>query len=85
MISGNAAGGLGLLIYCALVSAVIIYTLTPLILSKQTKLSPLTILLGMLGGLSVFGAVGIILGPIILDYLLLFIDYYRTGRLAEIT
>jgi len=85
LISGNVAGGLGLLIYCALVSAVIIYTLTPLILSKQTKLSPLTILLGMLGGLSVFGAIGIILGPIILDYLLLFIDYYRTGRLAEIT
>jgi len=85
MVTGNLAGGIGLLIYCVAASVVIYYTLAPLVMSKQTKMSPLIIFIGMIGGLSVFGAVGLIVGPIILDYLKQFIEYYRTGTLAEIT
>lgn len=85
IVSGNLAGGLGLLIYGGLVVSTLYYTLAPYLLSKQAKMSVLTMLIGMLGGLYVFGAVGVIVGPIILDYLFLFIEYYRTGKISEIT
>ena len=39
------------------------------------------VLIGMLGGLVLQGVVGLIIGPIILEYLLRFIELYRTGKI----
>jgi predicted PurR-regulated permease PerM len=41
-------------------------------------------ILGLIGGLYVFGFIGVILGPLILSYLIIVIEFYRQGKLNEL-
>jgi predicted PurR-regulated permease PerM len=41
------------------------------------------VLLGMLGGIEIFGLIGFIIGPLIIDYLVIFIEFYRTQQLKD--
>ncbi|MFT4309205.1 MAG: AI-2E family transporter [Candidatus Woesearchaeota archaeon] len=50
--------------------------LRPTIIGKQGKIHPLTILIGILGGLKVFGFAGIFVGPVILTAAFLFIETF---------
>lgn len=54
----------------------------PAIVSKRTRIHPLLVLLGMIGGLFLFGILGIILGPLILAYVLIVLEIYR-GKEVE--
>lgn len=51
--------------------------LRPLIVSKRTKIHSAILLISMIGGLLVFGIIGLILGPLIISYLLIFLEIYR--------
>ena len=51
--------------------------LRPYIVSRKTKISTVIIIIGMIGGLLIFGILGLIIGPLILAYLLLILDAYR--------
>jgi len=42
------------------------------------------ILIGMIGGLFLFGILGLILGPLILAYLLIILEIYRNKRTPSI-
>ncbi len=52
----------------------------PIILSKWISLHPAIILLGMVGGVFIFGILGIILGPLVLAYLLIILEIYRDKK-----
>ncbi len=52
----------------------------PLFVSKRTKISSPIILIGMIGGLFVFGLAGMLIGPLILSYLLIILDFYRKKK-----
>lgn len=49
----------------------------PVFISKRTNVHSGIILLGMIGGLFMFGILGVILGPLILAYLLIILETYR--------
>lgn len=62
---GRTGAAIGLFIWCAAVVGTVDNVLRPWLVGKDTKMPDLLILLGTLGGLVVFGATGIVIGPII--------------------
>ncbi|MFH1359233.1 MAG: AI-2E family transporter [archaeon] len=74
---GRTGSGIGLLIYGFIFINWIDPIVKPLIISKRTKLNPGIILIGMIGGLFVFGLIGFIIGPLILAYVLLVLELYK--------
>jgi predicted PurR-regulated permease PerM len=62
---GQTAVAIGLAVWCAVVVGMVDNVLRPRLVGRDTELSDLLILLGTLGGLVFFGAVGFIIGPII--------------------
>jgi predicted PurR-regulated permease PerM len=54
-----------LLIICAGVSTIVENVLRPLLLGGRTQLNALVIFIGVLGGVSLFGMLGLVLGPIL--------------------
>lgn len=51
--------------------------------SKRANLHAAIVLIGMIGGLIIFGFLGIILGPLIMAYLLAFLEAYRNKTLSS--
>ena len=62
---GRPIAAVGLTVWCAGVVGTVDNLLRPRMVGKDTKMSDLMILLGTLGGISLFGAKGIVIGPII--------------------
>ena len=62
---GKTASAVGLAVWCALVVGTVDNFLRPKLVGADTKMPDLLILLSTFGGLSLFGAVGLVLGPII--------------------
>jgi predicted PurR-regulated permease PerM len=64
------------LVYSAILTTNIDNFLKPTIISSKTKLHPVLVIIGVFGGLAVFGFIGLILGPIILAILIIFLQEY---------
>jgi predicted PurR-regulated permease PerM len=62
---GQTVSALGLGLWCAAVVGTVDNFLRPKLVGADTRMPDLLILLSTLGGLSMFGAVGLVLGPII--------------------
>ncbi len=73
---GNAGAAIGLGIWCALVVGSADNFLRPWLVGKDTKMSDLMVLLGTLGGIVLFGIVGVIIGPIIAALFVTIWDIY---------
>lgn len=82
--TGHTAAALGFALYSALLVSSIDNILRPYIVSRKTGVSSVIVLVGMIGGLFVFGILGIILGPLILSYLILFLEAYKNKTLPEL-
>jgi predicted PurR-regulated permease PerM len=63
--SGHLAKGIGLGVFCAAVVGSIDNLLRPILVGRDTQMHELMILFGTLGGIIMFGVVGIIIGPIV--------------------
>ena len=63
--AGHLVAGIGLLLWCALVVGTVDNLMRPWLVGRDTQLPDLLILLGTLGGLLLFGAAGVIVGPIV--------------------
>jgi predicted PurR-regulated permease PerM len=66
MLSGHIWSGVILVVVGVLGISMADNILRPLLLSGRTSVSGLVIFLGLLGGVSAFGFIGLVLGPIIL-------------------
>jgi len=77
-----AAAGVG--IWCAAVVGMADNVLRPQLVGKDTQMPDLLVLLSTLGGLSLFGLVGIILGPMIATLFVAVWSLYRTSFAAEL-
>ncbi len=82
-VSGNTIPAIIFTLYCALFVSSIDNILRPYIVSKKTGVPSVIVLVGMIGGLFVFGILGIILGPLILAYLILFLEAYKNKTLSD--
>jgi predicted PurR-regulated permease PerM len=74
--SGEPALGIGILVGGILISSIDTF-LKPKIIGDKAKVHPILILLGVLGGLSLFGIIGVIIGPLILVLLITVIKMSR--------
>jgi predicted PurR-regulated permease PerM len=72
--------GILFMLYGMFVIATIDNILKPKIIGDKAGLHPILVLLGVVGGLSLFGFIGIILGPIIFAMLVAFIDIYEEEK-----
>jgi predicted PurR-regulated permease PerM len=63
--SGHWGRAILLLLICAVVSTVVDNLVRPLLLGGRTGLSGLVIFIGVLGGVGLFGMLGLVLGPIL--------------------
>jgi predicted PurR-regulated permease PerM len=64
-LSGHWGRAILLLVVCAGVSTVVDNVLRPLLLRGRTELSSLVIFISVVGGVGVFGMLGLVLGPIL--------------------
>lgn len=62
---GHYAKAIGLVVSCGVVVGSIDNFLRPRLVGKDTQMHDLMILLGTLGGIAMFGVIGVIIGPII--------------------
>ncbi|MGV8142569.1 MAG: AI-2E family transporter [Candidatus Pacearchaeota archaeon] len=83
LVGGKVGVAVGFAIYCIFFVSTIDNILRPYIVARKTGTSSVIVLIGMIGGLFVFGALGLILGPLILSYLILFLRAYKDGTISE--
>ena len=81
LISGHTLAGIALGIYGAVVISWIDNILRSYWVAKKVKISSAIVLIGMIGGLIVFGFLGLVIGPLILVYLVLLLDAYRNKKI----
>jgi predicted PurR-regulated permease PerM len=72
--------GIILIAYGIIVISTADNILKPKLIGHKAHIHPVLVLLGVLGGLQLFGFVGIILGPLMLALLVTFIDIYEAER-----
>ena len=82
--SGHTGAGIGLMIYGAVFISWVDNVIRPYIVSRRTNLSSGIVLIGMIGGLMVFGVLGLVLGPLILAYVIVILDAYKDKKLSEL-
>ena len=75
-LQGNNVKGIIMLIWCLGVVVMIDNVLKPLFIGSRIKLPMLFLFFGILGGLAVFGALGLILGPVLFALLAVLLDLY---------
>ena len=76
VIGGDNVNGIGLLIYGVLIISTIDNIIRPKLIGMKGKVHPVIVLLGVLGGLTAFGLIGVIIGPLILAITIEFIKIY---------
>jgi predicted PurR-regulated permease PerM len=75
--TGDTTSAVGLLIWSVVMVGMIDNFLGPLVVSKKIKISSLLILFSVLGGISLLGPVGILVGPLTVSLLYTLISIYR--------
>jgi len=80
---GNAPAGVGLLIYGVAIGSILDYVIRPQLTGKYASMHPLAVLIGVLGGMVVFGLIGVLIGPIILGLSITVIEGLSEYRLAK--
>ncbi len=68
--SGDTVGGIGVLLWGAVVVSSVDNVVRPMVISNATRIPFLLVMFGVLGGLAAFGLVGLFLGPVILAVLM---------------
>ena len=84
LIDGQTFSAIFLLLYGAIFVSTIDNIIRPYILSRQSDLPIALSVIGTIGGLYFFGIAGILLGPLILAYVLIIIEFYKEGKLKDL-
>uniref|UniRef100_A0A7V4G816 AI-2E family transporter n=1 Tax=Desulfobacca acetoxidans TaxID=60893 RepID=A0A7V4G816_9BACT len=79
---GSPTMAVGLLIYCALFISSIDNLVKPYLMRGARNTPAIFVLFSILGGISYFGMIGFILGPLILSFLLSLLSIYQKTILA---
>ncbi|MEK9181910.1 MAG: AI-2E family transporter [Patescibacteria group bacterium] len=77
LIVGETASAVGLLFWAMLIVGMIDNFLNPIIIGKTINISPLLILFSVLGGISLLGPVGVLMGPLSISLFYTLISIYR--------
>ncbi len=84
LLNGQIGRGIVLVVLCAVVVGVVEHFLRPALISGQARLSGLLVFIGVLGGIAVFGMLGVVLGPIVVATAASLLEVYlRRDSLPE--
>ncbi len=84
-LKGYVATSIGFVIFYVVLSGGVEYIFKPKLVGRQVKMHPLLVFLGIIGGLKLFGILGIIYGPLIVTAFLTLAEIYRANyqRMVE--
>lgn len=75
--TGHVSAAIGLAVYSLVIQTILLdLILKPKLIGEKGRISPLIVLLGIVGGVMAFGIVGILLGPIVLMIFIEFLKVY---------
>ena len=77
LVQGNIGTGVGYLIYNMVYSSTIEYVMKPRLIGKGMQMNSLLVFIGIIGGIKLFGIMGIIYGPLIITISLTLAEIYR--------
>lgn len=75
--SGSTGAAIGLCVWGAIAVGVVDNIVMPIVVGKGFKVHPLLVLVSVLGGLSLFGPIGIFLGPLVIALLAALVEIYK--------
>ncbi len=76
LFTGAYLKAIGVLIWAALAVGLIDNLLGPYFMTRGNNMHPFLILLAVLGGISLFGPIGFIVGPVILSFFIVLLELY---------
>ena len=83
-VTGDTGTAIGFLLYNLLIVSTVDNVLRTYLISRKTRLSPAIVFVGMVGGLLVFGVLGLLLGPLIIAYFLMLLRSYKDKTLYNL-
>ena len=78
-LKGRIAAGIFFIIFYLVVSSIVEYVVKPKLVGNKVRMHTLLVFLSILGGLKVFGILGIIYGPLVITAFLTLTDIYRAS------
>jgi predicted PurR-regulated permease PerM len=80
---GRPGGAIFLVIWSVVLVGTADNILRPLVVSGRAQISTLPVFLGLMGGLSAFGAIGMVLGPVIVALVIALLRFAEESQPAE--
>ena len=77
LIADQPSRAVALFAILAVVSGVVEYWLKPLLVGRRAQMHTLLVFLSLIGGAITFGAVGLLLGPLMMTAFLTIVEIYR--------
>ena len=77
MIQGKVGAGIVYLVYNLLYSSIVEYLIKPQLIGRGMQMNSVLVFLGIIGGIKLFGILGIIYGPLIITIFLTLAEIYR--------
>ena len=82
MIAGHLLRGLLLVFFCAVIVGLVDNLIRPWLISGRSEMSGLVVFISVLGGISAFGLLGVVLGPIIVAAAASLLDLYASESIS---
>lgn len=79
ILSGRTGAGIFFVIFYVLLSGSVEYVFKPRLVGQRVKMHTLLVFLSIMGGLNLFGILGIIYGPLVVTAFLALTEIYRTS------
>jgi predicted PurR-regulated permease PerM len=77
LIQGKIGLGIGFLAYNVCYSSIMEYLIKPRVIGEGTQMNSVLVFIGIIGGIKLFGILGIIYGPLIITIFLTLLEIYR--------
>ncbi|MBW2614984.1 MAG: AI-2E family transporter, partial [Deltaproteobacteria bacterium] len=77
LIQGKVGLGIGFLAYNVFYSSVMEYLIKPRVIGEGMQMNSVLVFIGIIGGIKLFGLLGIIYGPLIITIFLTLAEIYR--------
>lgn len=75
--TGNTVSAIGLLVWSLLIVGFVDNLIGPYLMSRGNNLHPFIILISVLGGISLFGPLGFIVGPVVVTLFIVLLEIYN--------
>jgi predicted PurR-regulated permease PerM len=82
IVAGHTGRGIALAVFCCVIVGLVDNFIRPWLISGRAEMGGLVVFISVLGGISVFGLLGVVLGPIIVATAASLLDLYAPGAHA---